>query len=78
MKNFIFVQCDFTLFLGEITFQKQPSRGILEKKYAAILQKNTHAEVWNLSTVKRLYSGHHRDLKILSVTESCPLHRGSS
>ena len=45
MKNFTFVQCDFTLFLGEITFQKQPSRGILEKKYAAILQKNTHAEV---------------------------------
>ena len=29
-------------------------------------------------TVKPLYSGHHRDLKVVSVLEMCPLHRGSS
>ena len=29
-------------------------------------------------TVKPVYSGHHRGLKIVSVIERCPLHRGSS
>ena len=29
-------------------------------------------------TVKPLYSGHHRDFKIVSVIERCPLHRVSS
>ena len=28
--------------------------------------------------MKPLYSGHHRDLKIASATERCPLHGGSS
>ena len=29
-------------------------------------------------TVKRLYSGHHRDIKIVSIIQRCLLHRGSS
>ena len=31
-----------------------------------------------LLTVKPLYSGQHRHLKIVPVIERCPLHRGSS
>ena len=36
------------------------------------------AEEANLNTVKPLYSGYHRDLKIVSITERSPLHSGSS
>ena len=32
----------------------------------------------NVITVKPFHSKHHQDLKIVSVTERCPLHRGSS
>ena len=31
----------------------------------------------NLACIS-LYSGHHRNLKIVFVIERCPLHRGSS
>ena len=34
--------------------------------------------ICTFTTVKPLYSGHHWDLKIVSVIERCSLHRGSS
>ena len=41
-----------------------------------VVELKTYTNVKN--TVKPLYSEHHRDLKIVSVIERCPLHGGSS
>ena len=45
---------------------------VLEAKMKYI----NHPSIKN--TVKPLYSGHHWDLKIVTVTKRCPLHRGFS
>ena len=64
-----------TLMRNKTTFPASNSLTFAE------LLENEHMK--NISkkftnTVKPLYSGHHRNLKIVFVIERCPLRRGSS